>query len=136
MAFQIIRTRQSLRETMLRIGMGCLRFNDSMKTQIVFFVTRLRKCLSLREFAAETITDTLKDDKDSDIEDFEIPKTLKEELKVATRSQWTARWHKKWIRKQEELTACKLIAQKLKARKKKTSKRGGKKIKCNRGLFA
>ena len=77
-----------------------VRFNDSLKTHIVFFVTRLRNYQSLKDLAAERITESLKDNEDSGIEDFEIPKSLKEDLNMAIKSQWTARWHKNWIRKQ------------------------------------
>ena len=78
-----------------RTKLVTLNFNDQLKTQIVFFVTRMRKCHSLRELASETIAESLKSDKDCEIDDFEIPKTLKEDLDVAIKSQWTARWHKK-----------------------------------------
>ena len=76
-----------------------IHFNDELRSDIVFLVTRLRKLQSLRELAVGTIIESLDLDKDEEIEHFEIPKSLKEDLRMGVISQWTARWHKKSIKK-------------------------------------
>ena len=65
------------------------------RSEIAFHITRLRKCQSLRKLATTTIAKSLKG-KYVEIEDFEIPKTLKKDLNMAIR-----KWHKKWTNKQK-----------------------------------
>ena len=96
-----------------------IHFNNEAKTELVFFVTRLRKFQSLRDLAVETITDSLDIHKEEEIEHFEIPKTLKEDLRMSLLSQWTARWQKISIRKEhQEIQRCQQMIIKTKSKNK------------------
>ena len=68
-------------------------FNDKYLT--VFFVTKLRKMETLRDIASEAVSNEIVNYED--IEVLEIPKTLKGDIMVKSKSQWTARWQRKRI---------------------------------------
>ena len=106
-----------------------IHFGDELRTDLRFLVTRLRKLQSLRDMAVGTITESLAFDKDEEIEHFEIPKSLKEDLRMGLISQWTTRWHKISIKKEnEQLGRCPELLVNIK-RKHKSSKKSCKRLK-------
>ena len=75
-------------------------FNDQFKTQVVFFVTRIRKMETLRELAAEAVANEVKNDEK--IHDLEIPNFLKDDVLANCRSQWTKRWQRRTLERVRE----------------------------------
>ena len=75
-------------------------FNDKFKTEVVFFVTRIRKMVALRELAAEAVANEVKNDEK--IDDLEIPNSLKDDVLTNCRSQWTKRWQRRTLERVRE----------------------------------
>ena len=63
----------------------------------MFFITKIRQLETLKHSAEETVIEHL--DKSCEVEDLEIPGTLKEDLKELMKSQWTKRWQRKCIQR-------------------------------------
>ena len=56
---------------------------------------------TLKQIACEAVTDALENDED--INDLEVPKTVKDDLYDQVKNQWTMRWKKKTLKLKNEL---------------------------------
>ena len=80
-----------------------INFKDSYKTQLSFYVTRMKskQVGTLKQIACEAVTDALENDED--INDLEVPKTIIDDLYEQVNNQWTMRWKKKALKLKNEL---------------------------------
>ena len=77
-----------------------IRFNYEKATELMFFITRMRRLQSLKQIACEAVGDAV--EKDDGVDELEIPETVRVDLRQQINSQWTLRWKRKVLRKLRE----------------------------------
>ena len=70
-------------------------FSDNLKTQIIFHIKKKTTMKSLKEFGAEAVMDSLKNDED--IIELSIPRTLTRDLLRASMNDWSPKYYRSHV---------------------------------------